>query len=144
MKAYFLSGVISLIAGIVFGFGLSFSQMLHPQKVLGFLNIVGEWDGSLLLVMIGAMAVYASGYWLVARNQSKPLFAEQFHLPTRKDVDYQLLIGSSLFGLGWGIAGICPGPAIANLVSGNINLYVFVATMILGLLSSGSIKFERK
>lgn len=127
---------ISLVAGLLFGFGLTLSQMIHPQKVIAFLNVMGDWDATLLFVMTGAVAVYAPGYWLLARKMSSPVLTEQFHLPRRKEIDSSLLIGSSLFGIGWGIAGICPGPAIANLISGNMNLLIFVAAMLAGLFLS--------
>lgn len=135
--------LVSLFAGGLFGFGLALSQMIHPQKVIGFLNIMGEWDATLLFVMTGAVTVYAFGYWLVVKRRAKPLFSNKFHIPSRKDIDTELLIGSFLFGIGWGIAGICPGPAIGNIISGNINNYLFIGALIFGLVASGKIKFER-
>lgn len=139
-----LFAAVTLVGGMLFGFGLMLSQMAHPQKVLAFLNLLGDWDFSLMLVMAGAMMVYASGYWLFAVKKGKPYFCDKFHYPTRVDIDSRLLIGASLFGVGWGIAGICPGPSLVNLISGDTNLYVFVVTMLVGLLIGGSLKFESK
>jgi len=102
----------ALLAGLVFGLGLTVSQMVNPTKVLAFLDIFGDWDPSLALVMISALAVTAAGYRLVWR-QPHPLFADRFQLPGKTGIDARLGAGAVLFGVGWGLVGLCPGPAIA-------------------------------
>lgn len=119
-----------LAAGTVFGIGLAVSEMTNPQKVLAFLNVAANWDPSLLLVMAAASAVAFFGYrW--ATNDA-PLFESRHFLPTSRQIDYQLIVGAVVFGLGWGLAGYCPGPAIAGLGSGSAEPFVFLAAMILG------------
>lgn len=126
----------ALLSGLLFGAGLVVSQMVDPAKVLGFLDIggiaAGAWDPSLAFVMAGALAVTAPGYWLVLRRQA-PLAAPSFQVPTRRDIDAKLLAGAAIFGLGWGLAGYCPGPAIAALVFGRAETVVFVVAMLAGM-----------
>jgi uncharacterized membrane protein YedE/YeeE len=125
----------ALVSGALFGAGLAVSQMVDPGKVLGFLDVAGiatgAWDPSLAFVMIGALAVTAPGYWLTLRRQA-PLAAPQFQLPTRKDIDARLVGGAAVFGIGWGLAGYCPGPALAALTFGRLETAVFVAAMLAG------------
>lgn len=123
--------VIALIAGVLMSAGITYSQMIDPAKVLAFLTLNANWDPSLMLVMAGALAVYAPGFWLFA-GRGKPFFADNFHLPTRRELDKPLLLGSALFGVGWGLAGYCPGPAIAALSSGSSATLAFVIAMIAG------------
>ena len=123
--------VFALGAGFVFGTGLWISGMANPKKVLGFLDVAGDWDASLMLVMAGAVAVTLAGYRYVLKWK-KPVLADAFHLPSKKDVDLPLIAGSALFGLGWGIAGYCPGPAITALSTLSAETVVFVAAMIAG------------
>ncbi|WP_166838752.1 DUF6691 family protein [Rheinheimera pleomorphica] len=123
--------VIAFVAGLLMSAGIAYSQMIDPAKVLGFLTLNSQWDPSLVLVMVGALAVYASGYWLVAAKD-KPFFAEHFHLPTKKELDKPLLLGSAIFGAGWGLVGYCPGPALAALSSGSLATLVFIVAMIAG------------
>lgn len=113
----------ALGAGFVFGIGLWISGMANPKKVLGFLDITGEWDASLMLVMGGAVAVTLAGFGI---------FKSRFELPTPKDIDLPLVAGSAVFGIGWGIAGYCPGPAITALSTLSMESVVFVAAMIAG------------
>ena len=101
----------SLLCGLVFGAGLLISQMVQPAKVLAFLDIFGAWDPSLIVVMIAALAVSAPGF-VLARRQTRPVFAEECSWPTKTGLDRQLVIGSALFGIGWGLVGLCPGPAL--------------------------------
>lgn len=101
-----------LLSGVIFGAGLSLSGMINPRKVLAFLDVTGAWDPTLLLVMIAAVVTPMVLFRVVLRRDN-PLFDTRFHIPTRRDIDGPLLIGSALFGIGWGIAGYCPGPAIA-------------------------------
>ncbi|MDJ0850385.1 MAG: YeeE/YedE family protein [Myxococcota bacterium] len=121
----------ALLAGTLFGAGLSISQMVDPDKVLGFLDLAGSWDPSLALVMAAALAVTAAGYRLAWRRE-RPLLAPRFELPTRRDLDARLLGGAVLFGLGWGIAGFCPGPALASIAGGEGSALVFVAALLVG------------
>ena len=118
--------------GIVFGLGLLISGMNEPEKVLGFLDLFGDWDATLALVMAGAVAVGSAGFAL-ARRQNAPLLASAFAWPSRRDIDAPLLIGSVLFGIGWGLAGICPGPALLNLEGLTAPIVVFVAAMVVGM-----------
>jgi uncharacterized membrane protein YedE/YeeE len=120
------------VSGLVFGVGLTVSQMTNPAKVLGFLDIFGNWDPSLALVMGGAMAVASLGYFLVWKRKS-PVFASRFHIPTNNRIDSPLVIGAMLFGAGWGLVGLCPGPAIAGLAIGGWQIWVFLAAMLTGM-----------
>lgn len=126
----------ALLCGLIFGAGLAISGMVNPAKVLGFLDITGQWDPSLILVMAGGVAVFAIGFRLVQRGRH-PLFAEKFEIPTRRDIDPRLVVGASLFGIGWGLAGLCPGPALTGLAFGLTEVYVFVAAMVAGSLAAG-------
>lgn len=109
-----IKSVVSLICGTLFGFGLALSQMINPEKIQGFLDIFGVWDPSLLLVMAGALLVTMLTFRLVLKRPA-PLLESQFFLSTRRQVDRPLLIGATLFGIGWGLSGYCPGPAVAGL-----------------------------
>ena len=121
------------IAGLLFGLGLTISGMSNPAKVIGFLDIAGAWDPTLILVMGGGVAVTIPAFHLILKR-SQPLFAEKFYLPTLKHVDPKLLLGAVLFGLGWGIAGFCPGPALAAMVTLNPTVLLFVAAMAGGMI----------
>ena len=123
--------VFALGAGFVFGTGLWVSGMANPKKVLGFLDVAGNWDASLLLVMGGAVAVTLLGYRMVLKNAA-PLLAKRFHLSDRKHIDLPLLAGSAIFGIGWGIVGYCPGPAITAASTLSAESIVFVAAMVAG------------
>ena len=119
-----------LAIGILFGVGLAVSQMTNALKVLAFLNVSGDWDPSLLLVMLAATSVTFFGYrW--ATNKA-PLFEEKHYLPTARDIDVRLVTGAVVFGVGWGLAGYCPGPAITVLGSGSIEPIIFIAAMVVG------------
>lgn len=124
----------AFVAGLVFGLGLVISGMSNPAKVIGFLDVAGGWDPTLLLVMGGALVVTIPGFWLLKRR-ARPLFAARFELPSRKDLDARLIAGAALFGLGWGIGGFCPGPAITALATARLDVLVFVAAMIAGAVS---------
>lgn len=120
----------ALIIGVVFGVGLAVSQMTNPEKVLAFLNVPGDWDASLLFVMAAAVIVTFIGYpW--ATNHA-PLFETKHHLPTARRIDARLVTGAAIFGIGWGLAGYCPGPAITGLASGSLEPLIFVGAMIAG------------
>ena len=121
-----------LIAAL-FGLGLAVSGMMNPAKVLGFLDLFGVWDPTLLFVMGGALLVTVPGYWLVRKRQGA-LLGGGFQIPTRKDLDAKLLGGALLFGVGWGIAGFCPGPAVAALSSGLPEVLLFMAALLSGMV----------
>ena len=130
-KKFNMSKIISLICGIIFGIGLTISQMIDPAKVLGFLNILGDWDPSLAFVMIGALII-SSPFFHLFKNNKKPIFVDSFSYSNNKELNKKLIIGSSLFGAGWGLAGLCPGPAIASLALFNTSSIIFVITMFVG------------
>ncbi len=119
-------------AGLVFGIGLTVSQMIDPAKVLGFLDIAGDWDPSLAFVMGGGIAAWGLAY-LAARRMGRPVLAGKFGIPTRQDLDPRLIGGSAMFGIGWGLAGFCPGPAISVLALGRWEPMIFVAAMLAGM-----------
>ncbi|CAM3643332.1 YeeE/YedE family protein [Polaromonas hydrogenivorans] len=122
----------SLLAGLVFGIGLMISGMANPAKVLGFLDLSGRWDPSLALVMGGAVAVSAVAF-SIARRRNASLLGAALKLPTARQIDRRLVIGSTLFGIGWGIAGFCPGPALVALGMGEAKAVVFVVAMLAGM-----------
>ena len=124
--------VSAFVSGLLFGLGLIVSQMVNPAKVLGFLDIFGQWDPSLALVMGGAVVVSALGY-LVAKRRGVPVLAPRLEIPTRRDLDPRLIAGAALFGIGWGLVGLCPGPALVGLTFGPTEIFVFVAAMIIGM-----------
>jgi uncharacterized membrane protein YedE/YeeE len=126
----------SLVCGFVFGWGLTTSAMIQPAKVLGFLDVFGipsgTWDPSLAVVMAAGLAVAGVGYALVRRRP--PLFEQKSLWPTKSDIDSPLLVGALLFGVGWGLVGLCPGPAVANLATLSPPVAIFVIAMALGML----------
>lgn len=125
--------VSAFAAGLLFGLGLLVSGMSDPAKVLGFLDLSGHWDPSLAFVMAGAVAVSALGT-LAARRRGRPLLAPRLEIPTRRDLDLPLVAGAAIFGLGWGLAGLCPGPALTLLTVAPAQAATFVAAMIAGML----------
>jgi uncharacterized membrane protein YedE/YeeE len=122
----------SLLAGLVFGLGLIVSGMANPAKVLGFLDLAGAWDPSLTLVMAGAIAVSSIAF-LLANKRTKSLLGAEMKLPAARDIDSRLVVGSLLFGIGWGVAGFCPGPGLVALGMGEVKALVFVAAMLAGM-----------
>lgn len=123
---------LALLAGVLFGAGLAFSGMADPQRVRGFLDLFGSWDPTLAFVMGGALIPMAIA-WRFQSGMTKPFAAAQFSLPTRRDLDPRLVGGSALFGIGWGIAGLCPGPALADLAIAPLPAAIFVAAMLMGM-----------
>ena len=123
----------ALLAGIMFGLGLSISQMVNPAKVLAFLDVAGAWDPSLAVVMAGALLVTLPAYAL-ARRRARPVLAGRFAWPTARDIDRRLVAGAVLFGVGWGLVGFCPGPAVASFAFGLPQSFVFVAAMAVGAM----------
>lgn len=122
----------ALIAGLIFGLGLYLSGMTNPAKVLGFLDLAGEWDPSLALVMLGALLV-SSVFFYFARLRRTSLLGAPMQMPTHRTIDRRLVLGSVVFGVGWGIAGLCPGPAVALLLTGQWQVGVFVLAMGVGM-----------
>ncbi len=123
----------AFFAGFVFALGLGISGMTLPSKVIGFLNLTGEWDPSLAFVMIGAISVHTIAWNLWLKKKSRPVLALHFSLPEFKKVDKRLIFGAVLFGIGWGLAGFCPGPALVSLVSLHKGVIIFVLAMIAGM-----------
>lgn len=123
--------IITLAAGLLFGLGLAFSEMTNPAVVIGFLDIFGDWNPSLIIVMASAIAVGMIGY-VIKGKRLKPLLASKWQVPTLRNIDAKLIIGSSLFGIGWGISGYCPGPGLTALVNNPSEGFYFVAALIVG------------
>ena len=123
----------SLFCGLVFGLGLAIAGMTDPRRIGGFLDVAGVWDPSLAFTMAGALAVTFVAFPLI-RRKGHAVFDEKLHLPTRRDIDPPLVYGSALFGIGWGLAGYCPGPGIASLSINVRSAGVFVAAMVAGML----------
>jgi len=132
-----MSLVFSLLAGIIFGAGLTLSDMVNPARVSNFLDFAGSWDPTLMVVMAGGLAVTTLGYRLIFRRDS-PVAGGKFHLPTQRQIDLPLVGGSALFGVGWGLAGICPGPALTDLVTLEPKVFVFVAAMLVGMIAASA------
>ena len=126
----------AFIAGTLFGLGLAISEMINPARVIGFLDVAGTWDPTLAFVMAGALAVTVSLFPLILKR-SQPLLCGKFYLPTRQKIDRPLILGGALFGVGWGLGGFCPGPALAGLVSGTSGVYFFVIAMLAGQWLAG-------
>lgn len=125
--------VPALLAGLLFGGGLALSDMVNPARVLGFLDITGKWDLTLALVMGGAVIASALGYFF-SRHLRAPVFGSTFFIPENRLLDRQLIFGAALFGIGWGLVGYCPGPAIASLIYGMWQPWLFVAAMAVGMI----------
>lgn len=126
--------VLPGLSGLLFGVGLLVAGMTRPEKVVAFLNVAGDWDPSLAFVMLGAIAVHFVAYRFVPKMPS-PLLGGRFALPTRRDVDARLLGGAAIFGIGWGIGGYCPGPALVSLMNGTADALVFVTGMVAGMMA---------
>lgn len=124
--------ISALAAGLLFAVGLAIAGMTQPSRVVGFLDFFGDWDPSLAFVMAGAIAVHLVFYRLVRRRPS-PIFGDAFRVPTRRDVTPQLIAGSALFGLGWGLGGFCPGPGVTSLATHTPEAITFVAAMTAGM-----------
>lgn len=124
--------LVAFVVGLIFGCGLILAGMTNPAKVIAFLDLAGPWDPSLALVMGGAMAV-ASAAFALARSRGRSLLGLPLQLPTLKTIDRKLVLGSMAFGIGWGLGGLCPGPALVALASGRHEVLVFVAAMLVGM-----------
>lgn len=133
MTRKYLQVLVALVSGTLFGFGLSLSGMLDPVRVQGFLDVFGAWDPSLAFVLGGASAVAFGGMLLVNR-MPHPVLDDSFYIPSSKRIDSRLVLGSAIFGVGWGLGGFCPGPAIASLSLGLSQTFAFVAFMVIGMI----------
>ena len=131
--------LFSALTGAIFGLGIAISGMANPAKVLNFFDIAGSWDPSLIFVMAGALLTTALGYRLVFGARKTPVFDSKFHLPINKAIDARLLTGSATFGIGWGIAGFCPGGAIPALGFGGVTVIAFVGAMMIGIVMARSV-----
>ncbi len=124
----------AFIAGLLFSLGLTISQMVNPAKILSFLDVAGKWDPSLLLVLGGAVLASFAGTRIVTQRMRAPIFAERFGWPTATDVDRNLIAGAVIFGVGWGLVGFCPGPALAALAIAPIDAAPFLIAMLAGMV----------
>ena len=130
---YVMQKFFVLVSGLLFGAGLTISGMVNPAKILNFLDLSGQFDATLIFVMGAGLIVATFGFQLIFKR-SKPFFDTNFHLPTSDVIDIKLIGGAALFGMGWGLSGFCPGPALASLVFGYQQSFIFVAAMIVGTL----------
>lgn len=126
------NSLASLVVGFVFAIGLGLSGMTQPQKVIGFLDLFGQWDPSLIFVMVGAIIVHFVTYKLI-RKKASPLLSTHWHVPTKKEITPALTIGAFIFGVGWGLGGFCPGPAVVSLASFDKMPVIFIVSMVLGM-----------
>ena len=133
------TSLVGLIVGVLFGIGLTIAQMTNPQKVLNFLDVTANWDPSLALVMGGALLVSAIGYF-IKNKMAQPVCESDFSIPNNKIIDKSLIVGSATFGIGWGLAGLCPGPAIASLSYASFELVVFILAMLVGMAIAKKVK----
>ncbi|UYI49711.1 YeeE/YedE family protein [Vibrio natriegens] len=124
--------ITALVSGVLFGMGMAVSGMIDPAKVVGFLDISGNWDPSLAFVMGGALAVFMPSYFLLIKPRKQSVSGAEMCTPTNTKIDARLLSGAAIFGLGWGLAGICPGPAVASLALGNVSIILFFVAMLAG------------
>lgn len=127
--------LIALVAGLLFGAGLAISDMVNPARVLNFFDVAGSWDPTLIFVMAGALITTAIGY-RVAFVRGKTLLGTAFNLPTARKIDVSLIGGAAIFGIGWGLAGFCPGPALAALVSLQPKVLIFLLSLVVGMLAA--------
>lgn len=140
------NSLLAMVVGFLFALGLGLSGMTEPEKVVGFLDLFGNWDPSLMFVMIGAIAIHFVSYKII-RKRASPLLSADWHVPTKTNISSSLIIGSLLFGTGWGLAGFCPGPALTALSSLNARPLLFVVSMLVGMLIfqqvDKKVKFKR-
>lgn len=127
--------LVSILCGILFGLGLSISEMINPMKVKAFLDITGNWDPSLIFVMIASISVLFFTINFLIKKVKKPILAPEFNLPSKTKIDKKLILGSCIFGIGWGLVGFCPGPSIAALSGGQINTIYFILSMVIGIMT---------
>jgi len=128
-----MRNLLTVFTGLIFGIGLIMSGMTNPAKVQNFLDLFGTWDPSLALVMGGAILITMPGFWLVQKRQT-PFFEDSFLIPQKTNLDFYLLTGSAIFGIGWGLGGFCPGPVIVSISNGSTGTILFVITMLIGMV----------
>ena len=128
-----MRSLVTVFTGLIFGIGLIMSGMTNPAKVQNFLDLFGTWDPSLALVMGGAILITMPGFWLVQKRQT-PLFEDAFLIPQKTNLDFYLLTGSAIFGIGWGLGGFCPGPVVVSILNGSAGTILFVITMLIGMV----------
>lgn len=133
-KAQFIRIVVGLLSGLLFGAGMIISGMVDPNKVIGFLNVSGAWDPSLAFVMAGALIVFTPIYHLVIKKRNKPISGEKFAWTSNTTIDSTLISGAAIFGVGWGLAGFCPGPAVASVSGASNIILAFILMMIVGMV----------
>ncbi|WAT16692.1 YeeE/YedE family protein [Aurantiacibacter sp. MUD11] len=136
-----MRGLIALLAGVIFGAGLSLGGMTDPARVRGFLDLFGDWDPTLAFVMGGALVVMAIA-WRFVPGMSRPMFEEMFALPSRTDLTPELIGGAALFGVGWGVAGLCPGPGFAALAIEPVGAAIFVVSLLVGMAAAKVMKLD--
>ena len=134
-----MKNILALISGSIFGLGLTISSMTNPDKVLGFLDLFSNWDPSLAFVMGGAIIITAPMLFVLTKNKNL-ILSKEIHLPTNKEIDKKLIIGSLIFGAGWGLVGLCPGPAMSSLALLEVPSIIFVIFMFIGFYCSKFIK----
>lgn len=139
----FIQNIIAINLGMLFSAGLILSGMTRPQNIINFLDVTGDWSPMLLLVMIAAIGVYMPAYYFIIKKHKAPVFEKNFFIPNNKNLDKKLLFGSALFGVGWGISGFCPGPAISSLLI-NSQAWVYVFSLILGMFLAKFISNYKK
>ena len=128
-----MRNLVTVFTGLIFGIGLIMSGMTNPAKVQNFLDLFGSWDPSLALVMGGAILITMPGFWLVQKRQT-PFFEDAFLIPQKTNLDFYLLTGSAIFGIGWGLGGFCPGPVVVSISNGSVGTILFVITMLIGMV----------
>ena len=128
-----MRNLVTVFTGLIFGIGLIMSGMTNPAKVQNFLDLFGTWDPSLALVMGGAILITMPGFWLVQKRQT-PFFEDAFLIPQKINLDFYLLTGSAIFGIGWGLGGFCPGPVVVSISNGSAGTILFVITMLIGMV----------
>lgn len=132
--------ISALIAGVLFGAGLTVSMMTDPVRVLDFLDVTGAWDPTLAFVMAGALAIYMPIYHFYVKPRARTVFGEPCQLPAATALDTPLVSGAGLFGIGWGLSGICPGPGITNLTGGDPTIFMFIGCMLLGMITTRTLR----
>lgn len=128
-----MRNLVTVFTGLIFGIGLIMSGMTNPAKVQNFLDLFGSWDPSLALVMGGAILIAMPGFWLVKKRQT-PLFENSFLISQKTNLDFYLITGSAIFGIGWGLGGFCPGPVVVSISTGSAGTLLFVITMLIGMV----------
>ncbi|MDC0602382.1 YeeE/YedE family protein [Aliiglaciecola sp.] len=129
----------ALLCGLLIGLGLVTSGMADPAKVLGFLDLLGQWDPTLAFVMGGGLCVYLPLYHLIVKPRQAPVLALSFQLPSKTKTEKRLIMGAATFGIGWGMSGICPGPAMTNLSGGQTGIFLFVIAMLVGMILTNKV-----